>query len=183
MTNIYLFIVTLVVWFFAWCYLAGDPINIFRLPWNASTPLFGGWKKALKRIIILTVLFIPFNNNDNIYTIAGNVVSEKSAYSVVSFYQNAEKDAFSILGFSTVQMAKNNAIVVVGFSLYQKAEETALVAGFSLIQKAVIGSSTMIGVSAFQSAGNLVDNPCSLNLYREVPGKEQSFAIFSKITR
>src|SRR3989344_9012705 len=54
-------------------------------------------KRDLWAVLVIVILAMPFNIGGNIWTMAGNARSEESVYSIFSVYQNAKKDAVSLV--------------------------------------------------------------------------------------
>lgn len=153
--NIGLYLVTLTIYFivsFAVLYdrtdnMEGEGLFNFKNPEKV--------KRDAKRLFIsLAFLCLPVNINGNIFTVFGNAVSEKSVYSVWSFYQEAKEDAGSIFGLTAYQKAGRDALIAFGLVGYQKAEknDALIMAGFPIYQKAGNVSLVLFGGAGFQNA-------------------------------
>ena len=81
--------------------------------------------QLLIRLGILLGVCIPFNIKGNVFTIAGNAVSQKSVYSLFSLLQEADRDAWTILGLAGSQKAGRDAVVLLGLAGSQKVGRNA----------------------------------------------------------
>lgn len=166
MTNLVLFVVTTLVYWFVYEIYINYPIN----------------KKILQRLGITVLLCLPLNINGNVFTVLGNVDSQgvKNIYSVLSLYQSAENDAYSLLGSlyqkagrnaatmcvaSAYQEAGHDAVVGIGASGYQNAGQDAIVfLGASVRQASGRSSTIVVGVSGIQDAKDVSSTLVGINL-------------------
>jgi hypothetical protein len=143
MVNIILFVISVSLYYVAY--------NLARrfLLYNPMTVT-----KNMKVLAIITLLCIPLNVNGNIFTVLGNAHG-RNVISILSFYQKAEQDIFSISGFLNYQDAGNDAVILVGFPTIQKSkDESILMAGISGYQRSNNLSTTILGFSIYQKAGD-----------------------------
>jgi len=104
---------------------------------------------------VVSALCIPFNYNGNIFTVLGNAKSDKSIYSLLSFYQDAEETAFSLCSLLGYQRSVKDTVVVLGLALYQQANNDAAVfAGLAFYQRAGNDAVLIIGLALYQRAGS-----------------------------
>ena len=150
MENIFLFITSVAVYWSAWFFYSATSL-----------------KGYAKRAVLLALLCLPVNINGNVFTVAGNAVSEKSVYSVLSFYQDAGHNAITILSLLGYQNAGHNAITGIGISLYQNASlDSAMIVGLSGYQNAGNDAGTFIGLSVYLNAGREAFNAIGLSGYQ-----------------
>lgn len=158
MENVVLFVVTVCTYLLAWqvfrVYVESKPINLFR--------------NALKTLAIVSVLSLPINIGGNIYTVAGNATGE-NVYSLLSFYQKAERDAFSVVSLG-YQNAGRSAISIVSLGTYKKALTTVTVVGVDLYEKAGDMALMAFGAVAYQNAGSDAVNIIAVSLYQKSEG-------------
>lgn len=169
MENIWLFIVTVTVYSLVMCCVILPDFN---------------WSRFIKNTAIIALLVLPLNIGGNVFTIAGNVVSEKSVYSIFSLYQKAGQNAITLLSLTGYQQAGLNAVNFIGLTGYQKAGQDAVtIIGLAGYQKAGRDAVTAIGLSGYQKAENKTQVPVAIALYQRVGEKTRTFGAFSVLTK
>jgi len=186
MENLLLFVGTVLFYLVIWW-----AMSVVTSCWGIS-----GWAK---RVAILAILCVPLNINGNVWTIMGNAVSEKSVYSVFSFYQKAGVDAktiFTILGYQEAggdagiliglggyQEAGNDALTVLGVAGYQEAGGDAMVGlGLAGYQEASNDAFTFFGLAGYQEAEGTAQVAIGLAFYQKVAGKGRAFGALTALT-
>ena len=159
MENIVLFIITVLTYSFL--------VYIVLNPYSQHHRFFY-FTEYLKVCALMAFLCLPLNVNEDIYTIAGNVVSKKSIYSVASLYQSADKEAMNIIGILAYQNAGKDVVTLFGISLYQNAGRSA---------------GTLMGISGYQKAEIRVITVIGVGIYQSIPGKQRSFGAFSELSK
>lgn len=105
----------------------------------------------VRRLLVIGVLCMPFNEGDDVFTILGNGTSEKSFYSFFSLYQKARYEAVSIVGFG-YQKAQNSVKSSIGIAGYQVADTSIILVGGAVYQRAKDYSCVGLGIALYQKA-------------------------------
>lgn len=159
MTNLWLYILTVVVYSsIVWWLVSVSGCK----KWFKRSELLDNFKKA---VFVIMIVCAPFNIGDGSkFTIAGNIVSEKTAISLFSFYQDGKEGAWAIcalyqktdkgeadsvfsiyqnstsgsaevpVGFVFYQKSKTCSFLGAGLAVYQESQENCSTGFFSLIQ-------------------------------------------------
>lgn len=146
MTNLVLFLGTLVTYFAVSC--------MIRRPNGDST--FQLFLNYTKRVGLVALLCAPFTIMGNVVTVLGNTESSKNIISLCSIYQKSGGNATALL-FSGYQSAGKNAVTGI-FSLAQSANVDAISGLFALYQSAGRDAGIGIGFSGYQKARRNVVN-------------------------
>ncbi|MGB0925097.1 MAG: hypothetical protein ACPGTS_00110 [Minisyncoccia bacterium] len=75
----------------------------------------------------------PYKIGKHVYSIFGGYNLKGSIYSIFSVYQNAEKNAFSLLG-GFYQRANKIAVIMIGLSFFQVSIKSVHFFGLSFLQ-------------------------------------------------
>lgn len=173
MENIALWISTVIIYLSVW-------LEVSRMnnhEWPKSK------RSILKILALLAVLCLPINvGGSDIFTIAGNASSSGSVYSIASLYQNAGKDAVSLLGLLTCQKAGRNSVIVLGVSVCQESQNNStLIMGVSIYQSSA-ASEVWSGAALYQTARIKTLTLFGVAIYQKVPGKSQAFGALAPLT-
>jgi len=123
------------------------------------------WGQNTWEIVGIFILSYPWRNGKDIYSIFGGINRSGNIYSLCPLFQNAEGNAYGLLGISLFQNAKNNAEILLGLSLFQKAGHNASTyVGISLFQIAKNNAEIGLGLSLFQNAKNNVNMSIGISL-------------------
>ncbi len=162
MINVILFVITVAFWVIVWDFIT----TALRLIDKSKSSM-----SLFKKVIVVSLLSMPFSINGNIFTVLGNAKSEKGIYSLSSFYQDANGGpAFAIFALPGYQHSKHLSLSFVSILNYQKSggelgsffpivsiqiakDNANSFAGLLLAQVSDNGSSNLyIGVSCVQNS-------------------------------
>ena len=153
-------------------------------------------RKVFKLVIIAAMLALPLNIGGNVFTIAGNVIAEKSVYSVFSLYQRPKQDAFNFfsLGYQKTgrdafnffglgyQKTGRDVFNFFGFG-YQRPERDVMNLFGLGYQKAGRYAEVGIGLAVYQNAEQKTQVYIGMALYQRVGEKTRAFGAFSELTK
>ena len=108
------------------------------------------------RFLMIFLISYPYKvKSGRVYSLWGGF-SDGDIRSLLSVFQIAEENAFSLISFNFYQRARKNAVSGIGINFFQRAWENAsIVAGISVFQHANEEAKQHVGVNLFQKAGGL----------------------------
>ena len=119
-------------------------------------------------LMVFALLSYPWSvPSGNIYSLWGGS-GDADVYSLFGVYQNAGKDAFSLLGFLLYQRASEFAGQGIGVVVCQRSEQTlSQVIGIAVYQKARYDAVQFMGLIGYQDCGELSEQMLGISIYRQ----------------
>lgn len=139
-------------------------------------------KAALRTVLIVAVLTMPFNLNGHIFTVFGNVVGKNEhVWALASLYQKTNGFSFTLLAPFSVQLSSGNegdAFAGIGIPLIQDGNHVALAVGVAPYQSSRRTATVVLGISGAQFSDRYAYTIAALNFYQRAGVQASTFFSF-----